>query len=86
MSICYFLSLTPQTSSAADLGQRSSVKRSGSIAGACAQGIWNFLTTKWLITASTPANKSIPCKVKKLRWNDKKNSRTTTPYCFSQNQ
>lgn len=36
---------------------------SGDKAGACAQGIWNSFTTRWLITASTPANRSIPCKV-----------------------
>ena len=30
-------------------------------AGACAHGIQNSLTTRWLITASTPAKISIPC-------------------------
>lgn len=51
------------TSSAADFGHRDGVMGSGDKAGACAQGIWNSFTTRWLITASTPANRSIPCKV-----------------------
>lgn len=56
--------LISQTSSAADLGQRDRVMGRGRVAGACAQGIWNSFTTRWLITASTPANTSIPCRKK----------------------
>lgn len=51
------------TSSAADFGHRDGLRGKGDKAGACAQGIWNSFTTRWLITASTPANRSIPWKV-----------------------
>ena len=53
------------TSSLADFGHMDRLKGMGDNAGACAHGIWNSCTTKWLITASTPANISIPCIVKR---------------------
>jgi hypothetical protein len=48
------------TSSAADLGERDAEGGNGKFAGACAAGILNSSTIKWLIIASTPANKSTP--------------------------
>lgn len=53
------------TSSAADFGQSDLLRGRGERAGACAQGIWNSFTTRWLIIASTPAKTSIPCTVSK---------------------
>lgn len=58
--LSYFIIL--QTSSAADFGQRDGQRGGGDKAGACAQGIQNSLTTRWLITASTPAKMSTPCR------------------------
>lgn len=67
-------SLCPQkillTSSAADFGHSDRLKGKGDNAGACAQGIWNSFTTRWLITASTPAKSSIPCGLKRMRRNE----------------
>ena len=67
-------SLCPQkillTSSAADFGHSDRLKGKGDSAGACAQGIWNSFTTRWLITASTPAKSSIPCGLKRMRRNE----------------
>lgn len=48
------------TSSAADFGERDAEGGNGKFAGACAAGILNSSTIKWLIIASTPANKSTP--------------------------
>jgi hypothetical protein len=50
------------TSSAADRGEMEGSKGKGARAGAWAHGIWNSLTTMWLITASTPASTSTPCR------------------------
>lgn len=55
------------TSSAADFGHTAMFNWGGNTAGACAQGIWKFFTTKWLITASTPAKRSIPCRIKRTK-------------------
>jgi hypothetical protein len=49
------------TSSAADLGHTDGLSGGGNTAGACAQGILNSFTIRWLIIASTPANRSTPC-------------------------
>lgn len=59
------------TSSAADFGDRVRLRGRGAKAGACAHGIWNSLTTRWLIIASAPANMSIPCRVNATQWNEK---------------
>ena len=48
------------TSSAADLGHSGQLTGAGDTAGEWAQGILKFLTTKWLMIASTPAKISIP--------------------------
>lgn len=58
-----FLFKNIHTSSAADFGDSDMVSGRGANAGACAQGILKFFTTRWLITASTPAKWSIPCRV-----------------------